>query len=114
MKVLRALGRILATVASAFWLFVIVVSGAIEGVHWDLESALMAALVLGNAAATGIAWWRPRLGAVLLLIGGLAHAAFALYSAGHNHALAMLISGGPFLLAGAAVLLASREAHPSD
>ncbi len=108
MRILRDAGRILATVLSAFWLFVIVMGAIEEGTHLTLESGLMLSLILINATATAIVWWRARLGAILLLVGGLALAAFALWSAGSHHAFAMATSGGPYLVAGAAVLVGER------
>jgi predicted phage tail protein len=72
----------------------------------------MGVLIVVNATATAIAWWRAPLGAILLLFGGLAFAGFALWSAGSHHAFAMATSGGPFLVAGVAVLVSQRRDRP--
>lgn len=113
MKILRDAGRVLATVLSGLWLFVMVMGAIEEGASLELESALMLALILTNATATAIAWWSPRLGAILLLSGGLAFAAFALWSAGSHHAFAMATSGGPYILAGLVVYMGERCRPPA-
>jgi hypothetical protein len=109
MKALRLVARLLATLVVAMWLFVIVASLLEDGVSWDLLPTLMGTLVLGSSVATGIAWWRARLGAILLLLAGVLFAVFALCTAGQRHAFAVATSGGPFLLAGALLLVGSRE-----
>lgn len=44
---------------------------------------------------------------------GIAHSTFAFFAAGHNKALAVVISGGPFLLAGILFLVFWRSAARS-
>ncbi|MGC9359327.1 MAG: hypothetical protein ACP5G7_03000 [Anaerolineae bacterium] len=113
MRILRDAGRILATVVSTLWLFIMVMGAIEEGAGINLESGLMLALILINATATAIVWWRVGLGAILLLLGGLAFAAFALWSAGSHHAFAMATSGGPYILAGLAVHVGERCRPPA-
>jgi hypothetical protein len=47
-----------------------------------------------------IAWWRDGLGGTLVVVCAIAHSTFAAIASGHHHGLAVLISGGPFLLVG--------------
>jgi MYXO-CTERM domain-containing protein len=55
------------------------------------------------------AWWRERIGGIVLLVIALAHGTFALISSGHNRGFAVLISGGPFLLIGLLFLASWRR-----
>ena len=67
---------------------------------------------LGSEPATAeIAWWREWIGGVVLVICAIAHSTFACFAAGHNHAFAMLISGGPYLLTGILFLWSWRKSR---
>jgi hypothetical protein len=57
-------------------------------------------LIVTSILGVLVAWFREGLGGAILLTVGVAHSTFALFAAGHNRGLAMLISGGPFLLIG--------------
>lgn len=109
---IRLAGRLIASIAALLWLFVIiaqVVIGLQKGQDvFTLEGSLLGILILVNAVGTVLAWWKPVIGANAILAGGLALSVFALISAGRNHAVAVLVSGAPFLLAGILILTASR------
>ncbi|RMG45280.1 MAG: hypothetical protein D6723_18550 [Acidobacteria bacterium] len=47
-----------------------------------------------------IAWWKEGLGGLLLFACGIAGSMFAGMAAGRNKAMAMLVTGGPFVVAG--------------
>ena len=61
---------------------------------------IMAGLIITSVLGVLIAWWREGIGGTILVICAVAHSTFAYIVAGHNKGLAMLISGGPFLLIG--------------
>lgn len=111
---LRWTGLSLATLASTLWVAVFVAGGLVgdeHAVEADVaEGVGVTVLALVNVVATAVAWHRPRLGGRLLVATGTCLAAFALLTAGRNHALAMASSGGPFLLAGVLLVLATRPA----
>ena len=97
---IRRFARILGLVIVGFWLLVTVMSGFEEGWGVSGEGAIMLALIIASTVAFIFAWWRERLGGILLLIVGLAHCIFAYFAAGRNKALAISVSGVPFLLLG--------------
>ncbi len=89
--------------------------------------ALGAGLVMGDAAAVSgegitlsglilftilglvIAWRNERAGGMIVIAGALALSVFAYVTAGHNKLLAVLVSGGPFLVSGVLFLASSRR-----
>jgi len=58
-----------------------------------------------------IAWRDERLGGMVVVAGALALSVFAYVTAGHNKALAVLVSGIPFLVSGV-LFLASWRCRP--
>lgn len=67
---------------------------------WTFEDRMMAGLITGSLLSLLIAWRHEAIGGMLLLVCGVAHSTFACFAAGRNIALAMAISGGPFLVLG--------------
>jgi hypothetical protein len=108
-KWIRWLARGIGSVAAAWWLFI----GIME-VVWphtpeaspeaSLEGALLAGLMGVAILGTLVAWWREGIGGSILVAGGVALCIFAYVSAGHNKGFAVLVSGAPFLVAGALFL----------
>lgn len=101
---LRWGGRTIGTLVAGFWLFTGVAHAVTEPFDWQIESVVLTALILISALSTLIAWRRERLGGFLLLGTGIGHSLFAAFATGHNLGLAMLITGGPFILTGALFL----------
>ena len=99
-KWIRWTARGIGSFVAAFWLFVGIASAMAEPHPWALEDAIMAGLTACSALSVLIAWWRERVGGTMVVICALAHSAFAYVASGHSRGLAMLISGGPFLLIG--------------
>lgn len=108
---LRWVARSVATAVAAFWLLVGVASGLTGPDPWTAESTVMAALIVASAAAVAVAWRREGVGGAAVLGCGAAHSTFAYLSSGHHRGLAILISGGPFLLGGALFLAAWRRSR---
>jgi len=97
----------------ALWLFIAVCEAAFETPSWTFEAQMMAGLIAGCLVSIVLAWWREGLGGMLLVICSIAHSTFAFFSAGHNKALAVVISGGPFLVIGILFLISWRSATRS-
>lgn len=103
--------RAVGTLAAAFRLLVglaHVLGGEPEPFGW--ESGVLATLMVAAAVAVAAAWWREPIGGPLVLAMGVAHSAFAVIASGHDHALAMLVTEGPFLLSGLLFLFLRRGA----
>lgn len=66
----------------------------------SLQGAMLAGLVIIAVLGVLIAWWREGIGGTVMVIGAVALSTFAYVTAGRNKVFAMLISGGPFLVAG--------------
>jgi hypothetical protein len=105
------LARLWGTLAAAFWLFVWVLAGIGGDAPWTAESSVLAALVIASTLGVIVGWWRADLGGMVLVIVAVAHAVFAFLIAENSQGFAMLISGGPFLVAGALFLLCWRYSH---
>jgi hypothetical protein len=103
-KWMRWIARGIGSLVVAFWLFMGIAYDIVESRPWTLEDMIMAGLVTTSALGVLIAWWREGIGGIILVICAAAHSTFAYVVAGHNKALAMLISGGPFLLIGSLFL----------
>ncbi|MCK4472968.1 MAG: hypothetical protein KAW49_14395 [Anaerolineae bacterium] len=100
----RWIARGIGSLVVAFWLFMGITYDIVESRPWTLEDMIMAGLVTTSALGVLIAWWREGIGGTILVICAAAHSTFAYVVAGHNKALAMLVSGGPFLLIGSLFL----------
>jgi hypothetical protein len=111
--ILRLAALIFATTAAGVWLFAMimqVVVGLQKGQDvLTLEGGLLAALVLLNGVGTVLGWWRKAAGTRILVIGGLALSIFSIIAAGRNRALAVTISGLPFLLSGILLWFSTRS-----
>lgn len=101
-RMARGLGVLLAS----FWVFIGILQAFGGSDPWTIESAVLAVLIVAAALAVAVAWWRPGVGGLLLILVGAAHCAFAWVAAGHNKLFAVAITGIPFLLVGV-VFLAS-------
>jgi high-affinity Fe2+/Pb2+ permease len=62
-------------------------------------------LMIASASGVLIAWRREAMGGATLVVCGLALSVFAYFSAGHNKAFAILVSGVPFFVTGVLFLL---------
>ncbi len=70
-----------------------------------LEPMIMAGLIVFSVTGIIVAWWKERVGGVILLASAVAHSTFAYIVAGHNKEFAVMISGGPFLVVGVLVMI---------
>jgi hypothetical protein len=102
---IRRLARGIGSTIAGIWLLV----GALHGIGgpepWTWESTGITALVAASALGVLIAWRKEAIGGIVLVTVAMVFSAFAWVTAGHNEGFAMLISGGPFLLAGSLFLV---------
>jgi hypothetical protein len=99
-QVVRWAGRAIGSLVAGFWL-VVGAAGAIVGTDpWTWESTVMAVLVVGSVLSVAAAWRWEGVGGGLVLLFGVAHGVFAYVTAGHNTGLAMMMAGGPLVVAG--------------
>ncbi len=103
----RGAGLLITTL----WL-VMVIGYAVDGSEpWTWESIVIMVLIVASTLGFITAWWREWIGGVVLVICAIAHSTFACFAAGHNHAFAMIISGGPYLLIGILFLWSWRKSR---
>jgi hypothetical protein len=97
--------RVIGSLASVYWTLVLIASGLAEltsnAEPPAPEGAVLSGLVVASVLGVLLAWRRERVGGPLALVGGVALSAFAYATAGHNKPFAILVSGAPFLVAGA-------------
>jgi len=106
---IRWIARGISLFVAAVWVLMGIVPTFFEPPAWTFEDKMMAGLTTACLASILIAWFREGVGGALLILCGVAHSTFAYFAAGHNIALAVAISGGPFLVLGALFLLARRR-----
>lgn len=80
---------------------------------------MLAGLIVASALGVLIAWWQEGIGGTIIVICAIAHSTFATIASGHNKGFAMLITGGPLLVAGILFLASwwrserlSQDLHP--
>ena len=114
-KRIRWVARGTGSLITAFWLFMSMGYAIGESEEtWTWESTVIAVLFAISTMGFVIAWRRELVGGVILVVCAVAHSTFALFAAGHNHAFAMLISGGPYLLIGTLFLLSWRRSKANS
>ncbi len=111
---IRRIARGIDSFVAGYWLFIGIV-GAVSGREpWTLESAMIASFIIVLVAAVITAWWREGIGGTILVVCGAAFSTFAYFSAGHNQAIAVLVSGAPFLVAGVLFLVSWWRSRRSE
>jgi hypothetical protein len=107
-RILRRFGRLLATVLALWYVVSLIGAGFAEGFDIpDAETAAVVVVFSYAALSTVAAWLNERVGGAMLVVAGLALAILVWVTAGHNRAIASVFIGGPFLIAGAALLLSA-------
>ena len=93
--------------ATAFALVygVFIIGEGVDGL--DAERAALLALLAFTALSVVGGWLSDRVGGAMLVVAGVALAAFVAIAADRNEIIAAVVMGGPFLLAGEALLLAA-------
>jgi succinate dehydrogenase hydrophobic anchor subunit len=111
---LRWMARAIGTIVVLFWLLIAIGYAITEPPSLSLDDIVMAVLVAGTTIGVFISWTNERTGGIITLLFGIAHSTFALIASGHNHALAMLVSGGPFILVGILFLITDSRSKKVD
>lgn len=104
-KWMRWLARGIGSTVAGLWLLIGVLHGIGDSEPWTWESTVITVLVAASALGVFIGWWKEAIGGVILVTVAMTFSAFAWVTAGHNKGFAMLISGGPFLVAGTLFLV---------
>ncbi|HEX78688.1 MAG TPA: hypothetical protein G4O19_00855 [Dehalococcoidia bacterium] len=106
---MRRTGRIIGMIAAGFFL-VFIIGEAIgetfsegEGII-ETEGILIGTISAVALIACFVSWWRARLGGILLVLVSMALGIHIGIYAGHNHFLAWLMVGFPYLVAGGLIL----------
>ncbi|NOZ78960.1 MAG: hypothetical protein GXP48_07260 [Acidobacteria bacterium] len=100
--VLRLTARVIGVLAASMWIVIFAASVFHRRTQsFTFESAVLTVLGTWAAAGIAIAFRHELAGGVIAFAAGCAFAVFASLAAGRNVLLAVLVSGGPFLLAGA-------------
>lgn len=102
---LRWAGRGIGTIASVFFVFMLVGSAINEGVG-SISIAGGTLALLGAVALAGgiLSWWKDIPAGALLILTSIGLGIHIGYFAGHSHFFAWTIIGLPFLVAGILII----------
>jgi len=105
---MRWAARVIGLLAAGFFLAMLIGSAVAEVLTEGLEPITIEGILIGVLGALGLAgcivsWWRERLAGILLVLTAAGFGIHIGLCAGHNHFLAWLMVGFPYLVA--AVLL---------
>ena len=109
-RFIRWTARIIGLTASLMWLFILIASLIEEGFGAMVTEGMMLGALVGIAVigvVVGIS--NEETGGAIALPAGIALAVFAAVTAGRNHWLAILVSGGPFMISGTLFMLSARR-----
>ena len=112
----RLAARIVGVMGAVLWLVPLVAGLGTTEANQDVdddafwESVGVFVLAIANIGGVALAFFREQVGGGWLLGSGVLFSVFAIVTAGRNHWLAALVSGGPFLAAGVLFLLAAARA----
>ncbi|MEA3327989.1 MAG: hypothetical protein U9R53_11915 [Chloroflexota bacterium] len=111
-KVARITGVVIVTIVAASWLFIIIVS-IFEGEKptFDWESMGVTVLSLLTVVSAVLSWVKMPAGSWMTLVVGVLFSIFAAASAGHNHLFAVLVAGGPLILAAILMILGLKKSE---
>ena len=99
------IGLLIATLWAVFWALILVLEAfapgseeeIAEGDEW--EAVAVGVLAVAALVAVGLSWRRRGLLIPLMVAVGLFGVTVGVATAGHNHWIAALVAGGPYLLA---------------
>ncbi len=105
-KRIRWAARVIGIIVGAFWVISLIASSIAEfGTPVLIEGYILAGLVTINVTGVIIAWWKEKIGGIIIVAAAAALCTFSYIEAGHNKILAMLFSGFPFLISGILFLI---------
>jgi hypothetical protein len=101
---MRWMARLISALTAGFWLLIlldILVCDAIAGfVCLNWETAILAGMVITSMLSVLVAWWRAKLGGIVMILWGLAFTMIAYLTSRPYEVTSMLVTGVPFLIAG--------------
>jgi MFS family permease len=103
-RLLRRFGRLLGAAFALAYTATVALEVSDE---FNARGAALVALLVYVVLAAIVGWLSDRVGGAMLVIGGVALAGFVAVVAESNQIAAAAFIGGPFLLAGLALLLAA-------
>ena len=110
--------RIIGSLASTYWTFAMIAGGLAEldsnAEPPAPEGAVLFGLVVVSTLGVLLAWRREKIGGLIVLAGGVALSAFAYVTASRYKLFAILVSGAPFLVAGALFVVSGRRSSQDD
>ena len=105
-KRIRWAARVIGIIIGAFWTISLIASSIAEfGTPVPIEGFILAGLITINVAGVIIAWWKEKIGGIIIVAAAVSLCTFSYIEAGHNKILAMLFSGFPFLISGILFLI---------
>ncbi|MBU4314042.1 MAG: hypothetical protein KJ821_04535 [Actinobacteria bacterium] len=105
-KRIRWAARVIGITAGAFWVISLIASSIAEfGTPVPIEGFILAGLVAINVIGIITAWWKEKIGGIIIVTAAASLCTFSYIEAGHNKILALLISGFPFLISGILFLI---------
>ena len=104
---IRKIARIASVIVGGYWAFALSMEAImLKKMVWNLETTLLATLVVILLIGVVIAWINEKIGGTVLILAGIGFSIFAYFSAGRNQILAMSVSGVPFIICGILFLIA--------
>lgn len=102
-------GRFIGGIGVLMWTFALVAQNFVEPIEDGLtgEAIGLTALAAANVVAFFVSLRYEHWGATACVVAGTVFSLFAIATAGHNHLLAALVSGGPFIFTGTMLWLAA-------
>ena len=98
--------RVIGIIIGAFWVISLIASSIAEfGTPVQIEGFILAGLITINVAGVITAWWKEKIGGIIIVAAAVSLCTFSYIEAGHNKILALLISGFPFLISGILFLI---------
>lgn len=111
---IKWMARLIGLTASLMWLTMIGADLVVEGIlPLEPEGIILGVLILAAVSGVATAFINDDVGGSITLVSGIALSVFALVTAGRNHWLAVLVSGAPFMVAGALFLIGAHMSRDS-
>ncbi len=104
---LRESAHTLGATVAVLWLLAGIGYAILDPLTWQSELVIVFLFFLSLSVC--IAWWKEGIGGMILIVLSIAFSIFACVSATHNRALAVFLSGAPFLVIGILFLLTWRR-----
>jgi len=104
-KWMHWIARVIGSLVGALYLFIGVASAFDDRTPWSWESTVLTVLVATAVLGIAVAWWRKGIGGAIVTADAIVFGVFAYITARFNKASAMLVSGGPLLVAGVLFLV---------